>query len=581
MTMTGDYPMNDRTLQQTPSGLKHKRRNYHQPFSRKPVYNQIKKNVISGQGILCLSGETGIGKSFLLQELIAELTGDITFITLPTKDQTFQSIISELCEELGLSSGKEIILVALQSINNHLAKQQKPDSRIVVIFDDAQQLSPSVIEKLMLLSSPPSYKSASMQLIFCGIPNIEDVVNQAKQSRLQHSRFYCYRLEKLNSSETFEFIKHILSEGDFDYIDLFTPAAISNIVDFSSGIPRRIKTICDMALFAIGAPEAPKITEKLVSYVVKELMLVPVDMPEHPLAEDFQDITMNLDDPELDPVTNNTEAYANIITADDKDLVEPSTLPPDLRSEPSHQSELQPNDTIDTTDTEMDDNKIQLTDDSQPTLPLSWGIAALVVLGAIIFALRPPAAPSGENRTIVKQVKQQLDNHTSQIKFKNKASVASPPVASAQPPKPDPELSSPQSKTNKPGDIARAFIANLERSDQNIDLDMLYNRAETLRKQNNQVDAYLLDFYAAKHGHAKAAFRLGQMADPATFSEIPNILKKASISQAYKWYLLAAQAGHKEAARHLKKMQTSVLAKAAAGDETWQRLALQFQNSIL
>ncbi len=116
---------------------------YHRP-REELVYSQMKEKLLEGRGTLCLIGEAGVGKSFLVREITIDLANDVTFIYLSSKGQDFQGLITGLCEDLGLATGKEIILVALQSINKFLEKKKKIYPRIALIIDDAHQLQASV-----------------------------------------------------------------------------------------------------------------------------------------------------------------------------------------------------------------------------------------------------------------------------------------------------------------------------------------------------------------------------------------------------------------------------------------------------
>lgn len=213
---------------------------YHRP-SEELVYSQMKEKLLEGRGILCLTGETGVGKSFLLHEITIDLANEVTFIYMSSEGQDFQGLITGLCEDLGLATGKEIILVALQSIKKFLEKKRQIYPRIALIIDDAHQLQASVLDKLLLLSVAPSDASSSFQLIMSGLPELEDKVYQGKRPRNEQSRFFCYKLERLEALEVGDFIKHHLNTRDYGNIELFTPAAISRIAECSNGTPRIIK----------------------------------------------------------------------------------------------------------------------------------------------------------------------------------------------------------------------------------------------------------------------------------------------------------------------------------------------------
>ncbi len=626
--------MQSRKFEIDPFDLKHKNKyNYH-CRSRDIVYEQIKAKVLAGQGVLSVSGEVGIGKTFLLQQLKADLSGEVTFIHLPSLDQTFQSLITELCEDLGLSSGKEIILVALQSIYKFLEEQRNSHPRIVVMIDNAHQLQAGVFDKLLLLSVPPSYKSSSLQLIFSGTPGFDTRMNEGKHSRNLSKQFFSYELDRLDSSDTLGFINHLLGSQDNDKIHFFTPGAIANIVDFSSGVPGRIKTICDTALSAIGYPESPGVTEKLISYVVQELLIIPQEVLIHGLPDPEQQIE-NMQSKDAARLTTEymlsiaqAEVCDNTQLNEEKGQIQRSSLYDvnselNIRSEEqldgdsekvkikrlktrlgrdmgaessvpiswgvtallNKRSEVLLNDNLEAEKINRNKTGMERDMSAEPNLPLSWGVAALVVICAIIFAYQtfmpvpdnPPILTVEEDQSVSNELLPIDDAEQVNLRDKSFEIIASnsgqPTMKSALTPPTEQVLDS-----DKPGHIARVFIADFERSGHSASLDAMFSRAQMLNEQNLQTDSYLLVFYAAKKGHGDAAFLLAQMSDPATFSKTNTIFTQANVTQANKWYMLAVQAGHPRAKDFLKQMRKRVINKANDGDQEAYRQALQFRN---
>lgn len=562
--------------------MTHELKAYYHSHSAELVYSQMKEKIREGRGILCLTGEAGVGKSFLLERISTELASEINFIFLPSRDQDFQGLITGLCEDLGLATGKEIILVALQSINKFLEKQKQTYPHIALIIDDAHQLQAGVLDKLLLLSVAPSKTSSSLQVILSGLPELEAKFYQGKRPRNEQSIFSCYKLETLEPSEVADFIKHDLSTGDYGNIDLFTPAAISSITDCSNGIPRLIKIICESALSAIGAPESPRVTEKLIEYVAKDLLLVPTETSDTKVDQgnslEVNDTAL-VDSPDKLSLAK-PDVYDNIGGIASGQPIKRSALS-QVETGLKNQSDLP---LAEKSHLESTEDRLQSTMDFKTIQRLIWAITGLAILGAAIFVYRSNTPSNDENSQIADQVEEFLDEEeslgddTKQAELTDTPLVTSPLVTGKLDQNPSTKLNA---SAAQPGSAARAYIADLEDSGGDIDLDVIFDQAELLNKQNQPVDNYLLNFYAAKRGHANAAFRLAQMADPATFSQGSKMLmfNKANVTQANKWYSQAALAGHPKAARYLKEMRVRIMAEAATGNEKAQRLMLQFQDS--
>lgn len=127
----------------------------------------------------------------------------------------------------------------------------------------------------------------------------------------------------------------------------------------------------------------------------------------------------------------------------------------------------------------------------------------------------------------------------------------------------------------KPGSTARRLIA-AQRGAGEIDPQAAYEEARRLAAIGLAVDAYLLDFYAARLGHGVAAFRLAEQADPA-FWQADGPLKAPAPEQAFKWYSTARDAGHPQAGERLAALRRWTENAARDGNAQAQRLMLLWQ----
>jgi hypothetical protein len=126
------------------------------------------------------------------------------------------------------------------------------------------------------------------------------------------------------------------------------------------------------------------------------------------------------------------------------------------------------------------------------------------------------------------------------------------------------------------GARARTIIEEIQTGDAPLG-DTAYAKAEEQRSAGRLTDAYLLYFFAARHGNADAALELGTQADPAYYSVGTSNLDAPDAGQAYKWYRMAATAGNAEAERRLAELRNRVELQATAGDAQAQRLMLQWK----
>ena len=124
------------------------------------------------------------------------------------------------------------------------------------------------------------------------------------------------------------------------------------------------------------------------------------------------------------------------------------------------------------------------------------------------------------------------------------------------------------------GDSARETIAELKQDNATSDLETAYLKAKEHREAGQLADAQLLYFFAAKGGHAPAAFDLATMYDPAYFNSETSVMKKADPFQAFKWYKQARDSGHVQAGARITQLKTWATTAARDGDADAERLII-------
>lgn len=129
---------------------------------------------------------------------------------------------------------------------------------------------------------------------------------------------------------------------------------------------------------------------------------------------------------------------------------------------------------------------------------------------------------------------------------------------------------------DRPGARARALIAQMRGSGE-LRLDEVFDAAAKAHADGDADDAYLLYFFAAREGHAGSALTLGRQADPASRDPADSLFDSSDLTQAHKWYQVAAGNGDPEGRRQLAELRQRIEDQAAAGDRQAQRIALQWQ----
>jgi general secretion pathway protein A len=204
------------------------------------------------KGFIVLTGEVGCGKTTLCRKLLEELEAneqcDTALLLNPriSETQLLRGIMKELGEESKARSKSDL----LDKMNDVLLERIHQGREIVLIIDEAQNLSFEVMEMLRMLSNLETYDQKLLQIILMGQPELslklkEDRLRQLRQRILVH-----YDLKPLKPMEVQLYILHRMTLAGSNGQPQFTPRAIKKIAKGSLGIPRMINNLCDKSLLS-------------------------------------------------------------------------------------------------------------------------------------------------------------------------------------------------------------------------------------------------------------------------------------------------------------------------------------------
>lgn len=204
------------------------------------------------KGFIVLTGEVGCGKTTLCRQLLEDLESNEKYETAlllnprVSETQLLRGIIKELGEESKIRSKGDL----LDTMNDILLERIHQGREIVLIIDEAQNLSFQVMEMLRMLSNLETYDQKLLQIVLMGQPELKAKLKEKRLRQLRQRVLVRYNLKKLNRTEIQLYITHRLSMAGSNGHPPFTDRAINKIARSSRGIPRLINNICDKALLA-------------------------------------------------------------------------------------------------------------------------------------------------------------------------------------------------------------------------------------------------------------------------------------------------------------------------------------------
>lgn len=230
--------------------------------------------VRAGRGFVALIAKPGMGKTTLLVKLLQELDTSAKTVFLFQPQFSTRDFLRSLLADLGVGDSN-VDLVSIQSeLNKVLLRESHSGKGFVLVIDEAQNLSPSVLELLRMLSNFETRQRKLMHIVLAGQPQLAETLASPDLVQLRQRVSIIARLNAFTEEETRLYIDHRLRVAGYDFQHpLFTKRALAMIASHSKGIPRNINNICFNALSLGCALKQRTIDGNVVREVLEDLDL--------------------------------------------------------------------------------------------------------------------------------------------------------------------------------------------------------------------------------------------------------------------------------------------------------------------
>ena len=239
-------------------------------------------------GFVVITGEIGAGKTTLIHKLLSEVEGDVKLIRIFQTQLDEVEFLQAMLIELGFESGhlKDHGKVELLSLlNTYLLESYSQGKHIVLIVDEAQNLSPKVLEEIRMLSGLESEKEKILNIILVGQPELNDTLSRPDMEQLVQRIRLRFHVGALSQDETWEYIVHRLRIAGRADGDIFEKEVLPSVYKYTGGIPRKINILCDTALICAFADSVKRVNEVVMQEAINELQWQPVAAKPHKSAQ--------------------------------------------------------------------------------------------------------------------------------------------------------------------------------------------------------------------------------------------------------------------------------------------------------
>lgn len=226
-------------------------------------------------GFTVITGEIGSGKTTVCRALLNKMESGTKVALITNTHLTPKQLICAILEELEVPFNYTWPKARLLScLNQFLIEQCALDLKVILIIDEAQNLSLRTLEEVRMLSNLETEKEKLIQIILIGQPELKDRLESKKLEQLRQRVGMYYHIFPLDNQQTNEYIRHRLRIAGLNGDGLmFDEGALREIFRYSGGIPRLINSICDRALLTGYIKEQWQIGEDIINEVASELRL--------------------------------------------------------------------------------------------------------------------------------------------------------------------------------------------------------------------------------------------------------------------------------------------------------------------
>ena len=224
-------------------------------------------------GFIQLTGEVGTGKTTVVRTLLSRVPHHADVAVILNPRVTPVEFLLTICEELGLGiaeADRDSVKQMVDALNRRLLSAHAEGRRIIVLVDEAQNLSIEVLEQVRLLTNLETPTQKLLQIILIGQPELRELLDRTDLRQLAQRITGRYHLKPLSREETKGYVRHRLRVAGAQE-DIFTPAALVELHRLSQGIPRVINVACDRALLGAYTQETKKINAGLVRRAAGEV----------------------------------------------------------------------------------------------------------------------------------------------------------------------------------------------------------------------------------------------------------------------------------------------------------------------
>ncbi|RYH51317.1 MAG: general secretion pathway protein [Alcaligenaceae bacterium] len=233
------------------------------------AYSMLEYGLLNRAGFTVICGDIGCGKTTLIRHLLNALGDDLVVGLITNSHQGMGDMLEWVMLAYGLPFEGKSQAALYDAFQRFLIAEYGKGRRAVLIVDEAQNLSVSALESLRMLSNINADKDQLLQMILVGQPQLRDLLKRPELVQVAQRVAVDFFIPPLKPEEVADYIELRLRVAGREG-QLFSPAAMNRVAQLTHGIPRKINTLCDLALVYAYTHEAKLVDVEIIDEVQRD-----------------------------------------------------------------------------------------------------------------------------------------------------------------------------------------------------------------------------------------------------------------------------------------------------------------------
>src|SRR5450432_2036895 len=225
-------------------------------------------------GFVVITGEIGAGKTTLIETFLHEMQTDAVVAQINQTQLSPTAFLQTVLVQFGFSPFHMKKPEVLATLNQFLVEQHLSGRKVLLIVDEAQNLSHKVLEEVRMLSGIETTKEKALRIILAGQPELNEKLNTPELVQLTQRVRLRFHLTALSKAETAAYIDHRLEVAGSQGRRIFADDTYAVIYQYTGGVPRLINTLCDTAMMAAAGHDQDIVTVEDLAAAIEELQWV-------------------------------------------------------------------------------------------------------------------------------------------------------------------------------------------------------------------------------------------------------------------------------------------------------------------